>query len=72
MQEIVLKNKQADTVVDALQTIWCLLSGYPGKGFWADNGKEFQNKEMIELMSKLGLKIEFGPTYSPWSNAINE
>ena len=23
-------------------------------------------------MSKLGLKIEFGPTYSPWSNGINE
>ena len=23
-------------------------------------------------MSKFGLKIEFGPTYSPWSNGINE
>ena len=69
---IVLKNKQEDTVVVALETIWCLWFGYPSTGFWGDNGKEFHNKEMIELMSKLGLKIEFGPTYLPWSNGINE
>ena len=58
--------------MDALVDIWCLRFGYPTRGFWADNGSEFQNKEVVELMSKLGLKIEFGPTYSPWSNGINE
>ena len=72
IQGVVLKNKQAETVVEAIQTIWCLRFGYPSRGFWADNGAEFQNKESLELMSKLGLKIEFGPTYSPWSNGINE
>ena len=23
-------------------------------------------------MSKLGIKIEFSPSYSPWSNGLNE
>ena len=27
---------------------------------------------MEELISKLGLKMEFGPSYSPWLNRINE
>lgn len=72
IQRIVSKNKQADTVVDALQTIWCLQFRYPSKGFWVDNGKEYQNKDMIELLFKLWLKIEFGPTYLPWSNGIKE
>ena len=57
IQGKVIKNKQADTVVDALQTIQYLWFRYPSKGFWADNGNEFQNKEMIELMSKFGLII---------------
>ena len=72
IQGCVLKNKQAETVVEAVQSVWCLRFGYPSRGFWADNGNEFQNKDMSEFMSKLGLKIEFGPTYSPWSNGINE
>ena len=67
IQGLVLKNKQAETVAEAIHTIWCLRFGYPSRGFWEDNGNEFQNKESLELMSKLGLKIEFGPTYSPWS-----
>ena len=67
-----LKNKQADTVLKAVQSTWCLRFGYPSRGFWADNGTEFQNKDFLELMSKLNLKIEFGPAYSPWSNGINE
>ena len=72
IQGAVIKNKQAVTVIDAVQSIWCLRFGYPSRGFWADNGLEFQNRESVELMSKLGLKMEFGPTYSPWSNGINE
>ena len=72
IQGIVISNKRADTVVEALCSVWCLRFGYPTHGFWADNGSEFQNKEMSELMSKLGLRIEFGASYSPWSNGINE
>ena len=72
IQGIVINNKKAETVIEALSSVWCLRFGYPNHGFWADNGSEFQNKEMCELMSKLGLRIEFGAAYSPWSNGINE
>ena len=72
IQGIVISNKKAETVVEAISSVWCLRFGYPNHGFWADNGSEFQNKEMCELMSKLGLRIEFGAAYSPWSNGINE
>ena len=50
IQGCTLKNKQAETVVEAVQSVWCLRFGYPSTGFWADNGKEFQNKEMSEFM----------------------
>ena len=72
IQGIEINNKRAETVIDAISEVWSLRFGYPTRGFWADNGSEFQNKEMVELMSKLNLKIEFGPAYSPWSNGMNE
>ena len=40
--------------------------------FFADNRGEFSNIKLDELTSKLGLTVEFGPTYSPWSNELNE
>ena len=30
------------------------------------------NSKMKEFSNKVGLKIEFGSTFSPWSNGINE
>ena len=72
IQGKVLKNKQAETVIEALSAAWNFRFGYPSRGFWADNGGEFQNKEMDELANKAGFKIRFGPAYSPWSNGLNE
>ena len=40
--------------------------------FFADNAGEFSNIKLDELTSKLGLTVKFGPTYSPWSNGLNE
>ena len=40
--------------------------------FYADNGGEFRNYKMEEFTNKLGNKIEFCPSYSPWSNGTNE
>ena len=51
---------------------WCLRYGYPSVGFYANNGGEFRNYKMEEFVSKLGIKIEFSPSYSPWSNGLNE
>ena len=40
--------------------------------FWAYNGGEFENAKMEEFVNKMGIKIEFTPAYSPWSNGVNE
>ena len=41
-------------------------------GFWSDNGGEFRNSKMEEFVNKLGIKIQFTPVFSPWSNGVNE
>ena len=46
--------------------------GFPSQEFFADNGGEFANIKLDELTSKLGLTVKFGPSYSPWSNGLNE
>jgi hypothetical protein len=68
----VLKDKEAETVIDAINMTWNWKLGFPSVSFWADNGPEFLNKQMNEYGSKFGFKIKFGPNYSPWSNSINE
>ena len=45
--------------------------GLPLVGFVADNGSEFVNVKINELMSKLGLTMKFGPLHFPWSNGLN-
>ena len=60
------------TVIDALNEAWNWRVGFPSRGFWTDNGGEFQNKEMEEFASKAGFTIRFRPAYSPWSNGMNE
>ena len=34
--------------------------------------EESKNYKVDEFTNKLGLRIEFGPAYSPWSNRVNE
>ena len=68
----VLKDKKAETVLDKIENEWCLRYGYPSVGFYADNGGEFRNYKLEEFVSKMGIKIEFSPAYSPWSNGLNE
>ena len=72
LQGVVLKNKEAETVVEAINSTWNWRFGFPVVGFWADNGPEFQNREMEEFASKLNFLVRFGPTYAPWSNGLNE
>ena len=67
-----INNKKADTIMNALVECWNLPFGIPSIGYYADNGTEFKNVKMDELVSKLGISINYGPAYSPWSNGINE
>jgi transposase InsO family protein len=72
IQGVVLKNKEAPTIVEALNSTWCWRFGFPSNGYWADNGPEFMNKEVEEYCTKFGINIKFSPNYSPWSNGLNE
>ena len=68
----VIKHKKAETILETLEMEWCNRFGYRLVEFNADNGGEFRNYKMEEFVSKLGIKIEFSPSYSPWSNGLNE
>ena len=46
IQGKLIPNKKADTVIEALNTSWCLNVGYPSVGFFADNGGEFSNAKL--------------------------
>ena len=37
-----------------------------------DNGRELRNMKMGEFVNKFGIKIDFTPAFSPWSNGVNE
>ena len=72
MQGKLLSNKKVDTMIQVLTDLWCMNVGFSSQGFFADNGGEFANIKLDKLTSKLGLSVKFGPSYSPWSNGLNE
>merc|ERR1712074_48942 len=72
MEGVVIKDKNPDTIIKALHNSWCMDIGFPTIGWWSDNGGEFRNAKMEEFVNKLGLTINFTPSYSPWSNGIKE
>ena len=72
IQGELINNKKVETVIDAINTAWNYNVGYPSVEYFADNGGEFANIKLDKLTSKLDLTVKFGPSYSPWSNGINE
>ena len=68
----VIKHKKAETILETLEMEWCDRFGYRLVEFNADNGGEFRNYKMEEFVSKLGKKIEFSPSFYPWSNGLNK
>lgn len=70
---VVIPNKESETIVKAIQNTWVFgTAGYPTRGFFADNGKEFVNEDIRALCRKMNLSIKHTPAYSPWSNGGNE
>ena len=67
-----ISNKKDETIINTINITWNLNIGFPSVGFFADNGREFANVKLDKLTSKLGLMVKFGPTYSLWSNGLNE
>merc|ERR1712177_58585 len=72
VQGKLLRNKKAETVINAINECWNLPFGIPAVDYYADNGTEFKNVKMDKLISRLGISMSYGPAYSPWSNGINE
>ena len=54
----VISDKNSRSVIKAIHEAWCMNIGYPTEGFWADNGREFQNMKMEKIVNKLGFKID--------------
>ena len=58
---ILILNKKADTIIQALTDSWCMNVGFPSQGFFADNSGEFANIKLDKLAGKIGLTVKFGP-----------
>ena len=69
---MLISNKIAKTVIDAINVTWNLNIGFSSVVFFADNGSKFANIKLDELTSKLGLTVRFRPAFSMWSNGLNE
>ena len=52
MQGKVIPNKKLDTIFDAMNAAWNYTVGFPSTGYFADNGGEFSNIKMDQLVSK--------------------
>ena len=72
IQGMLITNKKADTIIKAVNDSWCMSVGFPSIALYANNGGGFANIKLDELTSKLGLTVKFIPSYSPWSNGIND
>ena len=64
-----ISNKRAPTVANALIERWISVFGFPAE-IKSDNGTEFCNTLMDELMDRLQIKKSTTPTYSPWANKV--
>ena len=69
---VYVKNKDMETIMQAIYYGMICNYGIPSVGFWTDNRTEFQNSVVKELVERFKLQLSFGPAYSPWCNGINE
>ena len=70
-QAVVIRSKDAETVVTGMFTHWISLFGRPEK-FLTDNGGEFCNHHFMEMCHKMGIKVLTTASESPWSNGMVE
>jgi hypothetical protein len=73
MRGVLIKDKEADTVVMAVHTHWVIgKTGYgysvPTHHIYRDNGTEFTSDISEEFTKQLGIDWHFTPSHSPHSN----
>lgn len=67
----VIPSKDPNLVINALVKSWLNVFGAPSKAF-TDNGGEFANAKLTELMEHLGIDFKATAAESSFSNGINE
>ena len=67
----IIKDKMAETVIRSIFMCWITIFGAPSQ-ILSDNGREFNNDEMLSLGDMFGIKILCTASYSPWSNGVCE
>ena len=70
-QATVIDRKKPECVIDALFKIWIQYFGVPGKCI-TDNGGEFSNGEMLEVMSYLNVVHLTTGSEAAWMNGLCE
>ena len=67
-----IRNKRAETIVEAIMNHWIRIFGSPSQYFITDNGGEFVNGEVRELCAKFNFKLETTGAEASWSNGLVE
>ena len=71
-----LANKRPETVIAAMHKLWIngegAGPGIPEKYFYTDNGREFVNETMSDMLDALDIKLMTTAAYTPNQNGLNE
>ena len=67
----VVRSKDAKHIIDSLVKTWLNVFGAPKK-IYTDNGGEFANNKLVELVENLGIEFKATAAESSFSNGINE
>ena len=66
-----INNVDADVVIHGFVRYWLCLFGAPRR-VWLDNGKEFANDKLVELLERHGTTVKATAAESPYMNGICE
>ena len=72
----VLQNKRPETIVAAMNKMWIngdgAGPGIPEKHFYSDNGREFVNETMLDMLDAFDITLRTTAAYTPNQNGLNE
>ena len=72
----VLTNKRPETIISAMNKLWIngdgAGPGMPEKYFYTDNGREFVNELMYDLLDAHDISLKTTAPYTPNQNGLNE
>ena len=71
-----IKSKSKETIIEAIISTWIVGDGggpgHPRRGFWADNGGEFLNNDLINFAAFYNIHIKMTSANAPWQNGVVE